>query len=236
MKCRALLVLLTLGCVSVVQAQRVTTDPARVAAMHERFQLVNAIQTAVIRGDLAAVGESARVLAKSPLQTETPDTPARHANAIVEAAREASVAVDVTGAAVATARMLTGCGSCHRASGTMPAASSPKLPSVGGTVGHMLEHQRAIDYLLRGLVVPSQSEWQSGARALRAAPLHARDLPRDAKLTPELLRVEEAVHRLAEEAVAAESPESRVRVYGTLLSRCAECHSLNRRLWGPPQR
>jgi hypothetical protein len=63
--------------------------------------------------------------------------------------------------------------------------------------------------------------------------LHARELPRDKKLTPELLRVEEAVHRIAEEAVAAETPESRTRVYSTLLARCADCHGLHNRIWGP---
>jgi hypothetical protein len=25
-----------------------------------------------------------------------------------------------------------------------------------------------------------------------------------------------------------------VRVYSTLLARCADCHSLHRRIWGPP--
>jgi hypothetical protein len=116
----------------------------------------------------------------------------------------------------------------------MPAIASKEMPSVGGTVGHMLEHQAAVNSLLRGLVVPSTSEWTQGARALRAAPLHAREAPRQPKLAPDLLRIEEAVHRLAEEAVAAESTQGRVRVYSTLLARCADCHSLHRRIWGPP--
>jgi hypothetical protein len=88
----------------------------------------------------------------------------------------------------------------------------------------MVAHQRATEQLLRGLVMPSTSEWLGGARALRAAPLHAAEPPRDPQLTAERLRIEEAVHRLAEEAAGAETPAARARVYATLLSRCADCH------------
>ena len=116
----------------------------------------------------------------------------------------------------------------------MPAPGSTNMPTVGGTVGHMLDHQRAIDQMLRGLIVPSQSEWMNGARGLRAAPLHARELPRDAKLAPALLRVEEAVHRLAEEAIGADTVAAKERVYSTLLTRCADCHGLHKGIWGPP--
>jgi cytochrome c2 len=202
--------------------------------MHDNFRAASAIQTAVIRGDLEALREPARELAALTIPPGLPDAATRHADALSAAARQALDAKHVTAAAVATGTLLAACGSCHRAVGTMPAVASKELPFVGGTVGHMLEHQAAVNQMLRGLVVPSNSEWSKGARALRAAPLHARDVPRQPTLTPELLRVEEAVHRLAEEAVAAESTQNRVRVYSTLLARCADCHSLHRRIWGPP--
>lgn len=229
----ALPVILALAAAGALSAQAAKTDPARVAVMHERFDLVLSIQAEIVRGDLAAARATARALTEKPLQADAPDLFTRHASAIADDAREASTAPDVLAAAVATARMLSTCGMCHRAAGVMPAPTARQWPSVGGTVGHMLDHQRAMDQLLRGMTVPSQSEWLAGARTLRAAPLHVRDLPRDPKLSPELLRVEEAVHRLAEDAVAAETPNSRVRVYSTLLAGCADCHSLHRRIWGP---
>lgn len=232
----ALPAILAIAAGAALFAQTGKTDPARLAVMHERFDLVLSIQSDIVRGDLAAARDTARALTEKPLQVDAPDVFTRHANAIANDARDASTAPDVLTAAVATARMLSTCGMCHRASGVMPTPPSRQWPSVGGTVGHMLDHQRAIDQLLRGMTVPSQSEWLAGARALRAAPLHMRDLPRDPKLTPELLRVEEAVHRLAEDAIAAETPNSRVRVYSTLLAGCADCHSLHRRVWGPPPR
>jgi cytochrome c553 len=213
---------------------QLVSSPARVAEMHQRYRAVSIVQAALVRGDVTAVNPSARTLSQSEVPPGLPESASKHAMAMRDAARDASVATNVAAAAAATATMLATCGSCHRSVGTMPAPSSVNLPAVGGTVGHMLDHQRAIDRMLRGLVVPSESEWMNGARGLRAAPLHARELPRDAKLTPALLRVEEAVHRLAEEAVGADTVAAKVRVYGTLLARCAECHGLHKGVWGPP--
>jgi mono/diheme cytochrome c family protein len=214
--------------------QTVKSDPDRLAAMHDHFRAAMAMQAAAIRGDLDALRRPAGELAGLALPANLNPGVRRHVDSIRLLAADAEAARNATVAAAATARVLAACGSCHRAAGTMPAISSPRLPSIGGTVGHMLEHQRAVDLLLRGLVVPSTSEWQQGARALRAAPLHARERPRDVELVPELLRIEEAVHRLAEEAVGAEDTDNRARIYGTLLARCADCHTLHRKIWGPP--
>ena len=213
--------------------QTVRYDPSRAAVMHEQLRAVHTLQSAVVRGDLEAARAPALLLTKFAVPAGLEDA-RKQAQKINAEARAVLAARDATAAATATARMLAACGDCHRRIGTMPAVLTPGIPSIGGTVGHMLDHQRAIEQLLRGLVIPSNQEWQAGARALRAAPLHARELPRDATLTPELLRVEEAIHRLAEEAVAAEMTDTRVQVYGTLLARCADCHSLHRKIWGPP--
>jgi hypothetical protein len=216
--------------------QAVKSDPSRVAAMHEQFRRVMTIHAAVTRGDLEAMRQSARQLAVVELQSGLPDAAARYLRAMRAAADRAAVSEDATSAALATGEMLATCGACHLAMGTRPAPDTDELPVVGGTVGHMLEHQRATNQLVRGLVIPSTSDWMVGARALRASPLHASEVPPNSRLTPELLRVEEAVHRLAEDAVAAETPESRTRVYGTLLARCADCHALHRKIWGPQGR
>jgi mono/diheme cytochrome c family protein len=214
-------------------AQAVRPDAARIAQMHEQYRLVTTIQSGVTRGDLDAVREAARTLGAAPAPRGLPDLMTRHADAMTAAAREAANATTVSAAAHAAATMLSACGACHSDAGTRPAMSDAPTPAVGGIVGHMMEHQRAIDQLQRGLMIPSSSDWIRGARALRAAPLHRTELPPDPKLTGELRRVEEAVHRLAEEAVAAELTTTRVRVFSTLLSRCADCHSLHRRIWGP---
>lgn len=214
-------------------AQAVKPDAARIAQMHDQYQLVGVIQNAITRGDLDAARAPARSLAAAPTPRGLPDAMARHADAMTAAARRAADAPGLVEAAYATATMLSECGICHVDAGTRPAMSDTEAPAVGGIVGHMIEHQRAINQLQRGLVTPSTSDWIQGARALRASPLHRADLPSDRKITGELRRVEESVHRLAEEAVAAELTATRVRVFSTLLSRCADCHGLHKRIWGP---
>ena len=66
--------------------------------------------------------------------------------------------------------------------GTLPPAA-PAAPAVGGVVGHMLEHQRAVDLMVQGLTVPSTSAWNEGAATFASAPLRDKDLPRDPELT-----------------------------------------------------
>jgi len=129
--------------------------------------------------------------------------------------------------------MLRQCAECHRAVGVMPSPSAIVRPDVGGLVGHMLEHQRAIDDLLQGLLIPSAPQWSRGAERLRVAPLRQGDLPRDPLLTGSVKRADARVHQIAEQAVLASSPLSRAAAYGDLLATCAECHGLHRKIWGP---
>jgi cytochrome c553 len=218
--------------VAALGAQAMKPEPARVAQMHEHYQLVAVIQSAVTRGDLDAAREPARRLHDSPVPRGLPDAMTRHATAMTTAAGRVAAATTLTDAAHAAGTMLAACGTCHLATGSAPAMPDAPAPAVGGLVGHMVDHQRAITQLQHGLMTPSTSDWTRGARALRAAPLHRADLPADSRSSTELKRVEDAVHRLAEEALSAELTATRVRVFSTLLSRCAECHRLHKAIWG----
>jgi hypothetical protein len=97
----------------------------------------------------------------------------------------------------------------------------------------MLEHQRAVDELLQGLVVPSASQWSRGAERLRTAPLSPADLPADSGLAGSVRRADERVHQIAARAANATTPPARSGVYADLLTTCADCHSLHQRIWGP---
>ena len=113
---------------------------------------------------------------------------------------------------------------------------SERRPDVGGIVGHMLTHQRAADDLLQGLVIPSESRWQEGAAKLETLTLGAEDWPRDPKLTAETRQADVTVHALADQAREAATARARANVYVDLLTTCASCHSLHRRVWGPTGR
>lgn len=129
--------------------------------------------------------------------------------------------------------MFATCGACHASAGTRPALPVPPPPAAGGVVGHMLDHQRAIDQMMQGLVLPSATLWRQGAEHLKVAPLRREKLPRDGALTRDVIAAEMRVHGMADEAIATTEPAVRARQYAQILTTCAECHSAHRKVWGP---
>lgn len=209
------------------------TMPGRVAEMQHHFVDISRLHEALVGGDLPAAREPARRL-MSVLPPDGLSFPAApFVAAIRQAGKRALDASSLSVAASATATMLVQCGECHRAAGLRPAPAVPTRPDVGGIVGHMLEHERALDDLLRGLITPSDSSWSQGAERLRTAPLRRSDLPPDPQLTAEVRRAEAVVHQAAGRAADAGTPAERVSVYARLLTGCAQCHGLHRGVWGP---
>jgi cytochrome c553 len=195
---------------------------------------VTALHEAVIRGDLQAIREAATaVLAYEP-SVMSPDKGELYRAAIRQAAGRAASADSVQRAAFATASMLSACGECHQASGITPAVRLPRGSDIGGVAGHMREHERAADLMLQGLMVPSSALWRDGAGAFLAAPLRPEKLPDDPVLTPEIRALEARLHRAASDAVQAVDSLARANAYGLILAHCADCHSVHRKVVGPP--
>jgi mono/diheme cytochrome c family protein len=209
-----------------------TPELERVMTHHYRD--VSAIHEAVIRGDLNDVRDRARNLAA---MTDPPSTPpvTSHVMTIRRAAARAVMANTLDVAADATATMLAQCGGCHESRAVRPSPAERRAPDVGGIVGHMVDHQRAVDALLQGLVIPSMSEWQRGAGLLRAPVLRDAELPPDPRLAARATATERTLHALAEVAAAAPSREARVSAYARIIGTCATCHSLHPEIWGPGQ-
>ena len=221
------------GVGSVAARQQVRSTPERLAQMQHHFVQASLIHEALLRGDLPAAREPATLMANTEAPPEVAASTAQYVAAMRLGARRVANSKDLASGAAATASMLLSCGECHRAAGTMPALLTPTPPLVGGLVGHMLEHQRAADEMLEGLVVPSQSQWIRGATRLSTAPLHQESLPRDRKLTADIRTTETRVHQLAERAIKAGSWRERGDIYAQMLTTCAGCHSLHGVLWGP---
>jgi mono/diheme cytochrome c family protein len=209
------------------------SNPALAQHMREHFQRVGEVENAVIRGDLDAVREPATWLASHDSAIELGRASASQVATLKEAARKAADAKDIPAAATATAQMIAACGDCHRAAGVVPAPQKPAEPTVGGPVGHMLEHKLATDLLSDGLIVPSDTLWKQGAGDLKEAPLRPGQLPRDPKLTPQIASAEDRIHDLATKAAQATEEAARVQTYGQIISTCAQCHGLHGRVWGP---
>ncbi len=215
------------------QQRSIESDPTRAALMRKHFDQALAIEDGVIRGDLAAVTMAAGELAAYEPPQGLPPSGAPFIAAMKQAAKQAAAAKDIQNAAHDSASILATCGNCHQTVGIRPAFPSPPVPAPSGVVGHMLEHQRAVDLMLQGLVVPSTTLWEEGAEGFKTARLHERQLPRDSQLTGRYIAVENRVHRLAGEAVQLHDPAARATVYAQLLTSCAECHGLHQQLWGP---
>jgi cytochrome c553 len=204
--------------------------------MQHHFVDIGRVHEAVIRGDLPGVHASAAALATMPVPNEPPVDPRLFVGTIRQAGRLASTASNLRTAAASTVTMLRQCADCHRAAGVYPTPRTLRRPDVGGIVGHMLDHQRAADELLEGLVIPSDAMWLAGVERLRTAALHPSDWPRDRALTPEVRAAERTVHALVDRGRAATSSNARAAVYADLITTCASCHSLHPGIWGPRSR
>ncbi len=204
-------------------------------SMKDHFAQAMSVHTIIVRGDMEALGPAARQWLAQIDQTSWPAAAAGPVEALRRAAREVAAATSLGTAASAIGRMLAACGSCHRATGVMPAPPPAPLHNLGGIVGHMLDHQRALTHMLEGLVVPSTSLWRQGAESLRVAPLRDNRLPHDAD-TAALKALEQQVHEVADRAATVEAGDGRAAVYGELVASCAGCRSLHVKVWGPTPR
>jgi cytochrome c2 len=229
-----------LGCAAVVRADGRQAQsnsqwtPELGLVMTHHYADVSAMHEAVVRGDLADVHDRGRRLAAI---TDPPATPpvTTHVSAIRRQGTRAAAARTLDEAASATAAMLAECGACHASRAVRPSPPERRAPDVGGIVGHMVDHQRAVDALLLGLVVPSSSEWTRGAELLKAPLLKGIDLPPDPELIARATLTERQVHGLADVVMAATSREARVEAYARVIATCANCHSLHPAIWGPGQ-
>jgi hypothetical protein len=217
-------------------AQAVVPQPGRAAHMQAHYSQVLTVHAAVIRGDLAAARAPATWIADHDAPPSLPSGSAPFVEQMRRAARRTAQASTVLEAALGTADMLKTCGDCHRGVGTMPSVSPSSGPDVGGVVGHMLAHQRASDQMLQGLVIPSSAMWRTGTAGFSTAPLRASKLPDDPKLTGEVTASERRIHELAAQAAKTDDDSARAVFYGQIIARCADCHALHRKVWGPSGR
>jgi cytochrome c553 len=201
--------------------------------MRYHFLDVSDIHEAVIRGDLAAAREAAQALTLMSVPRDTLPDGVSFVTGISAVAARVRDARNLAEAAAGVASMVRQCGECHQALRVRPTPPVVQRPDLGGLVGHMLEHQRAVDALLQGLIIPSATAWRDGVDRLKAAPLHPSYLLPDPRWTRFHRQADPRVHAIAERAQRASNPLTRGAAYADLLTTCADCHSLHDKLWGP---
>jgi len=207
--------------------------PASSAGAHmaEHFTKIREVEEAIIRGDIESAKGPAQWIAE---HQETAGLPAGTENYVIEmksAAKAVGATDDIGNAAVAAAKAVSSCGTCHAAAKVTPKLPDEAAPAdTSGTTGHMREHQYAVDLMYRGLMSPSDDLWKKGAEALKASPLTEKDLT---KVTKEIVKFDARVHELADRAVKAPDTGAKIAIYGEIIGSCATCHGLHGRVWGP---
>lgn len=213
--------------------QRIRLDWIRKNLMLSHYRSVLETQEAVIRSDLAAVGPLATGVGSEVAPPRMPAKSASYLDAMREAAQRTAAASDLKQAAEGTATLLATCGECHAASGVRPELIAPPTSGVGGVVGHMLNHEQAVELMLEGLVIPSRKSWEDGARGLKDGRLPRHELPSDPQLSRTVVAAEDRVHTLGEMATRAANTTDRKFAYAQILTTCASCHAVRRDAWGP---
>jgi mono/diheme cytochrome c family protein len=204
------------------------------AHMDDHFAKATEAHNALLRGDLEAAKEPAKWIAEHQEVAGLAASAAPAIDQMKKGARQVAEATDIAAAAQGAAAMAVACGQCHAASGAIPPFPQAAPRAAKSEAGpHMIEHERALDLLYKGLIGPSARAWADGAKALKAAPLAGAKLPQDPLLTKERLAAEAAVHALADQAAAATDFPTKTEVYGKLAANCASCHALHGRVWGP---
>ena len=193
--------------------------------MREHWGLAVVIRDAVIAATLDELPDVAGELADH----KAPDSLAKYRDPIVtmrSAAEAAQKTGNVTVAAAATADLARACGDCHLAANVAPSLpAEPLPPGEDATKAHMLRYDYAVRELWAGLVIPSDERWSGGARALTQKPLKRGDFFEDWEVTDRMIELDQNVHKMRGDVVAAATRDERVKLFGDLIANCASCHA-----------
>ena len=212
--------------VSAVAAASVASaqEASFVEHMHDHYDAVRKIQSAVIAGSLEGTREPATWLIEHESPVGLPAGWVEHVDAMRAAARDTLNAQDVTSAAGATSRLGVACGECHIANNVTVEFKDVKRPSEKpGSRHHMRRHQWAADRMWEGLIGPSSVSWRQGANLLFEAPMNPEALGGEAG-DDALLGMARRIHQLAGNATLVSEPAEKADIYAEFLANCATCH------------
>ena len=208
------------GAALVASAQDVTI----VEHMHDHYDAVLKIQSAIIAGSLEDAREPARWLAEHEAPAGLPARWEEFVNAMRTAARDTLNAQDVVSAASATSHLGLVCGDCHVTNNvSVEFESVDRPPDTGDPRAHMLRHRWAADRMWEGLIGPSDVSWSRGANLLFESPMKPEALGGDAG-DEALIGMSRRIHQLAANATAVSDYAERAGIYAEFLANCAACH------------
>ncbi|HJL20067.1 MAG TPA: hypothetical protein RMH99_30660 [Sandaracinaceae bacterium LLY-WYZ-13_1] len=192
--------------------------------MHDRYDGIEAIRGALVRGDAEVARAVARGLDR-PVSFDDLPASARGLRAVVPSrAREVAAATTEEDTAAAFARLVSGCGECHRAAEVTWRFDDHPAPEGEDLDGHMARHAWAVERMWEGLMLADPERFDRGARALEEAPLTG-DEPVEDENPPGVSRIAVRIHARARDAREAADMAERAAIYGDLLGGCGACHA-----------
>jgi hypothetical protein len=202
-------------------------EPTLRGHMAANFKLALETREAIVDGDLATAQQKAKDLAWQKYEGVLPERWMPGVEKMQLAARNVAQATTLKEAAAHTAALAATCGECHARFETDADDSERHhgFSASGSEDIHtrMLRHQRAADGFWFGLTVPSAASWRGGARALTEAPQEPVTVEGQ-EVDPQLAERLEQLRELGQRALAAETTNDRVQLYGEFLADCSSCH------------
>jgi hypothetical protein len=201
--------------------------------MRDHFTAITRANDAVIRGDIAGARDAFGLLAT----IETPGTAAVTTEPFLSVIRDAASRRPriraLTDASTETVRLLMQCGGCHAANRVTPIPAARPIGTGADMSRHMGEYLRGVDGLLRGLVIPSNSEWRQGAARLATVDMPAEAWPDNPLLTERRDSAPRRIRYWADRALTTSSPYGRANIYASIVEICGTCHAFYPGVWGP---
>lgn len=189
--------------------------------MRTHWRLAASIETELVHGNLDVVRKMAGQLADLPPE-ELPADLRGPLEQLRYVAGTVENADDIDQLAVAVGQLGGACASCHLHTGGGPSDHARSVPPSDWDERRMTRHQWAADWMWLGLIGPSQTAWDRGARELARTPF----LDADTERLSGFAQLEDDVLSIAERAVGQTDPVDRAKLTGELLAACASCHRL----------
>ena len=198
------------------------TEVQLVAWMEAHYSATILAHDALQQGDLAAFSDQ---LAEASTLAPPPAMPEPWAPLLARFKSAAGGAGDVASlddAAGALADVVVTCGQCHVALGTGPVYPAPAPDdAINEFQAAMFDHKWATERLWEGVTGPWDVAWERGAAALAETRVFGDAL---GELEGDLLRREQALQALGQEAQRATDHGEKAAIYGRLLATCGDCH------------
>ena len=217
---------------SAVSAQQ-SGGGSTVQRMHGHLKTLEAVEYAVVRGDVEDAKKSSQALADELSMEGLPTDAQKNLSDLKAAAIAGSKATTLAESSMAVAKMTAACGSCHAALKKTVTLGTPK-PAEGAPSlrNRMKEHIWSVQQMAYGLQGPSDKLWKDGASSMKNAKVMKVQL-KDEQLTKDVNEAEANFKALADKAADAKDTEARTSAYGQILTSCGHCHSLQGRVFGP---